>query len=152
MIKKVNGQNNTKRIVLPTQDTHPKGLSQEDQEITYKLHVHHTLTYNLSDEILGVQFGTLSLEYAAKSIRNALFLVARIEGQSTTTVTLHNHVPLSAIPANNASVGDEETLTSIKLSAWSTGSYVALCSNNPVIALQYAKELINCKKSTDHHK
>ena len=151
MMKKVTGQSSTKRIVLPTQDSHTKGLIQEDQEITYTIYISSPILI-FSDDTLQVQFGTLSLEYALKSIRNCLFLLARIEGQATTTVTLQPNVPLSAIPANNSSVGDEETLSAMKLAAWSTGAYVALSCNNPVVALQYAKELLNYKKSMDYHK
>jgi len=145
LYRKVAGNEQVKRILLPVNDaTVNKGLPVEDQEVI--------------DDQLGVQYGSLSLEYGCKAIRNALFLLSR-ENNSvpvpTPTTTLPNSSNNNVNNSTNSStssisVNEEELL--LKQAILVAASFLALSCNNPVVALSYAKELLSIKKCSDQYK
>ena len=94
-------------------------------------------------------------------------MISRIESASTTVTNPGPNTSLSNSqnientntgnakgPTNvttNSTVITEDDLM-LKLSVYAAGAYIALCCNNPVLALQYSKDLLNSKKQVDYYR
>jgi hypothetical protein len=112
----------------------------------------------------NVIHGSLSLEYGAKCIRNSLFLLSRTntsnyhatqQGSAENNVASSPNITNNSVTSNNnaahlsspsvqPSSSYEET-NSMKQCTLVNGAYIALAMNNPVVALDYCKTLLDMK-------
>jgi len=118
LVRKVAAHGDSRRIILPT--TKGPKLKEDATEIS-----------NTDDSNLppgSIQSATISLEFGAKSARNALFLLSR----------------------NSSTLSEEE----LQMSTYALVdlAYISLATYNPVVALSTAKELLAMKNCTEAQK
>jgi len=95
----------------------------------------------------GSQFtpGTLSMEYASKCVKNALFLVSQKQPPTPTSNSAANKQSPSVVDT------EEEDLV-LKQAILASGAYIALSISNPVLALWYARELLGLDKHSENYR
>eukprot|EP01114_Cavostelium_apophysatum_P024407 TRINITY_DN9544_c0_g1_i1.p1 TRINITY_DN9544_c0_g1~~TRINITY_DN9544_c0_g1_i1.p1 ORF type:complete len:693 (+),score=200.67 TRINITY_DN9544_c0_g1_i1:213-2291(+) len=137
LVRKAAGSGETKRVVLPAAGPY-RGLKLREEPDSSEEPVDYTNApaYTAAQQISGqkpaaapAQFGSISLEFGAKCTRNALFLLSRSL-------------------ATNATEEDQ----AMRLTALADAAYIALAGNNPVVALFYARELVQSAKVTEAHR
>jgi hypothetical protein len=100
-----------------------------------------------------LQFGTISLEYGAKAVRNALFLQSRESNASSGPTVVppvnNTHGATPSGPNTSPVVAPPEEDTTLRQAILAAAAYIALASSNAVVALSYSKELLNVKKCTE---
>lgn len=92
------------------------------------------------------------MEYGAKCIRNGLyflFLHDQNSNKINSNINNENNQNNQNNLSNNLNESEDDN---IKQSLLANGSFIALTINNHVLALSYAKELLNLKNLPSHYK
>jgi len=91
--------------------------------------------------------GSLSLEFGSKCIRNALFL------SKNNNVKPSNNTSNNTTTSSNSSLSSSSTQDDLfRQSILINGCYIALASDNPVLALSYAQDVLEMKKVSDSNR
>ncbi|EFA79510.1 putative CCR4-NOT complex subunit 10 [Heterostelium album PN500] len=158
-ISLIGDNNNTsgRRVLLPTTSGLHQGLQIEDSD------VQSTLGEESNE---SARIGTLSLEFAAKCLRNAHYLhsksmknlkqIKQNSNSKSTTNSPPSSTPLTSANSNNNNNNNSSLSTNpnisdlyhsnsgeLMMNVLTSMAYVALCTSNPVVALTSTKELLH---------
>eukprot|EP01133_Synstelium_polycarpum_P005685 gene5685-6569_t len=147
------------RIVLPVTSGLHRGLQIEDSDVS-------SIDSTDSGED-AARMGTLSLEFAAKALRNAHYLQSKVmrsikagKGRAASSSSSASPPTTPTLSAANSSGSAAPSPTDLYqtssvellLSILTSQAYIALCTANPVVALNSTRELIqNCDEKESSH-
>ncbi|KAF2076070.1 hypothetical protein CYY_002634 [Polysphondylium violaceum] len=134
-------------ITLPTANGLHQGLQIEDNE------VQSSITSG-EDPSESSRLGTLSLDFAAKCLRNANYLQSKYINSinNNNNNSNNNNLDDNQSKDNNNHLDDNQQTQQLMLSILCSQAYVALCISNPIVTLTVCKEIIKmCLKKKENH-